>query len=51
MAETPRIYFLNQTQQTLDWFFRGPSKARAEELGWDLWVNDTGAPIERERWA
>ena len=51
MAETPRIYFLNQAEQTLEWFLRGPSKARAEELGWEIRVNDTGGPIERERWA
>ncbi len=51
MAAGPTIYFMNQSQQSLDWFFRGRSKQRAEELGWDIWVNERDEPIEPDEWA
>lgn len=51
MGVSPRIYFMNPSKQTLEWFYRGRSKQRAEELGWDIWVNERDEPIEREEWA
>ncbi len=51
MAQGPRIYFMNQSRTALGWFFRGPSRARAEELGWDIWVNERDEAIEAEEWA
>ncbi len=51
MAEQPNIVFMNQNPNTLNWFYRGPSKARQEELGWEIRINDTGGPLEPEEWA
>ncbi len=51
MADAPKIYFMNQNQTTLEWFFRGPSVAKAEELGWEINVNDTGEARTPEQWA
>ncbi len=51
MADSPRIYFMNPGRQALDWFYRGRSRQRAEELGWDIWVNQREEPIERAEWA
>lgn len=47
----PTVVFMNQNPTTLNWFHRGPSKERAEELRWDIRVNDTGGPLEPEQWA
>ena len=51
MSKQPTVVFMNQNPTTLDWFYRGPSKKRAEELGWEIRVNDTGGPLEPEQWA
>ena len=51
MTEQPKIVFMNQNPGVLDWFYRGPSKRRATELGWDIRVNETGGPLEPEQWA
>ncbi|MGC9317380.1 MAG: hydroxyacid dehydrogenase [Armatimonadota bacterium] len=42
---------MNQGASALEWFFRGPSAARARELGWDIWINDRGEAIEPAEWA
>ncbi len=51
MSDRPKVVFMNQNPTTLEWFYRGPSKERAEELGWEIVVNDTGGPLEPEQWA
>ena len=54
MAKQPTVVFMNQGQSGIDWFYRGPSKVRAqelEELGWEIRVNDTGGSLEPEQWA
>jgi phosphoglycerate dehydrogenase-like enzyme len=51
MGDTPSIVFMNQNFGVLDWFYRGPSKRRAEELGWEIRVNETGTPLDPEQWA
>ena len=51
MIEKPTVVFMNQNPTTLQWFYRGPSKRRAAELGWEIRVNDTGGPLETEQWA
>ncbi|MGI5819211.1 MAG: hydroxyacid dehydrogenase [Armatimonadota bacterium] len=51
MTEHPKVVFMNQNPSALEWFYRGPSKKRAEELGWDIRLNDTGGPLDPEQWA
>lgn len=51
MTEQPKIVFMNQNAGVLAWFYRGPSKRRAAELGWEIRVNETGGPLEPEQWA
>ena len=51
MAASPKVVFMNQSQSSIDWFYRGPSKARAEELGWDIWMNERDEKLEPEEWA
>ena len=51
MADEPKIVFMNQNPGVVDWFYRGPSKSRAEELGWDIRFNETGGALDAEQWA
>ena len=51
MADEPKIVFMNQNPGVVDWFYRGPSKVRAEELGWDIRFNETGGALDAEQWA
>ncbi len=51
MATSPKVVFMNQNQSSIDWFYRGPSMARAEELGWDIWMNERDEKMEPEEWA
>lgn len=51
MGESAKIVFMNQSQDVLDWFMRGPSVARANELGFELWVNERDGGLPPEEWA
>jgi len=51
MYETPTIVFMNQSQTVVAWFMRGPSMARAEELGYDIRINERDEKLEPEEWA
>lgn len=51
MADEPKIVFMNQNPGVVDWFYRGPSKSRAEELGWDIRFNETVGALDAEQWA
>ena len=51
MAGQPEIWFLNNSQDSIDWFMRGPTLERIEQLGWTINRNDSGTRLEPERWA
>ena len=51
MNSSPSIFFMAHPGHLQDWFWRGRSKERAEELGYDLRLNTRRAPLSREEWA
>ncbi len=51
MYETPTIVFMNQSQGVVEWFMRGPSLERAEELGYEIRINERDEKLEPEEWA
>ncbi len=51
MNQQPTIWFLNNSQSSVDWFMRGPSLEKIAELGWTIHRNETGDKLAPERWA
>ena len=51
MAEMPKVWFLNNSQGSIDWFMRGPTLQKIDELGWTINCNESGEKIEPEEWA
>ena len=51
MSASPSIFFMAPPGDTRDWFWRGTSRQRAEELGFDVRFNDQPAPDSAAGWA
>jgi phosphoglycerate dehydrogenase-like enzyme len=51
MMENPDVLFMNQRKQVREWFMRGPTLEKIDELGWEVRYNETDEPLEDEEWA
>lgn len=51
MSPSPDILFLAHPGRLQDWFFRGRSKERAEQLEFSVRLNHLNAPLSGEDWA
>lgn len=51
MAGQPRVFFMAPRGATRDWFWRGRSKERAGELGFQVELNERQDPVDGEQWA
>ena len=51
MNPPPNILFIAHPGHLQDWFFRGRSKDRAEELGFEVRLNHRTSPLKDEEWA
>ena len=50
MNTSPNIFFMAHPGHLQDWFWRGRSRARAGELGYDVRLNTREGPLSSEEW-
>ncbi len=48
---SPQIFFMAQPGFTREWFWRGRSRQRADELGYIVQLNERVGPLEKKDWA
>ena len=51
VSTSPDILFLCYPGETRDWFWRGKSRDRARELGYEVRLSDLGRPLDSKQWA
>jgi len=51
MIASPSIFFMAPPGDLQDWFWRGPSRQRAAELGYEIRLNSQPGEITSEQWA
>ena len=51
MDASPNIFFMAPPGDLQDWFWRGPSRERAAELGYEVKLNPEEGPLTAEQWA
>ena len=51
MKESPDIFFMAHPGELQNWFFRGRSEERAQQLGYEVRLNPREAPLDGEEWA
>lgn len=49
--QKPDVLFMNQNKSVREWFIRGPSLDKIDELGWDIRYNETDEPLDDAQWA
>ena len=51
MNTSPNIFFMAHPGHLQDWFWRGRSRERAVELGYEVRLNHREGPLNSEEWA